>query len=108
MIITTNDLNNIETKITTPQIEGIEFIDAILDGDEIVAGINASYNDIIAIIENGKLPIIRIRRVQNNTLDYSFFQSIGIDNHGSYYVSVSKMNTLISGSATANLAYGNK
>ena len=58
MIITTNNLNNIETKITTPQIEGIEFIDAVLNENGIVTGINASYNDIMAIIENGKLPII--------------------------------------------------
>lgn len=68
MIITTNNLNNIETKITTPQIEGIEFIDAIFDENENVTGIDASYNDIMAIIEDGKLPII----VNNNNQAKSF------------------------------------
>ena len=69
MIITTNNLNNIETKITTPQIEGIEFIDAVLNENGTVTGINTSYNDIIAIIENGKLPII----VYNNDQEKEFF-----------------------------------
>lgn len=78
MIITTNNLNNIETKITTPQIEGVEFINAILDEDEDITGINASYNDIMAIIEDGKLPII----VSNNSIEklFIFIRRISFDN----------------------------
>lgn len=81
MIITTNDLNNIETKITTPQIEGIEFIDTVLDEYEGIDEINASYNDIIAIIEAGKLPIIVYSN--NNQKKFIFISEIFFD--GSSY-----------------------
>lgn len=82
MIITTNNLNNIETKITTPQIEGIEFIDTVLTGSEAIAGINASYNDIISIIDAGKLPII----VYNNSNGKEFMFIFNIFFNDSYYI----------------------
>lgn len=83
MIITTNDLNNIETKITTPQIEGIEFINTILtEGGAII---NASYNDIMAIIEVGKLPIIVYNNNNNNNNIKEFIFILNIFFNGSSY-----------------------
>lgn len=81
MIITINNLNNIETKITTPQIGGIEFINAVLN-DGVVTGINASYNDIINIIEIGKLPIIIYSN--SNGKEFMFISNISFND--SYYI----------------------
>ena len=71
MIISTTDLNNIENKITTLQIEGIEFIIGTDTNDGIE--LNANYNDIINLLEAGKLPVIKY----NNK--YMFISTISAD-----------------------------
>lgn len=101
MIITTNDLNNIETKITTPQINGIEFINFILDEDENVTGINASYNDIMTAIESGKLPVI----AGNGPKGKSFYFIAGISfEDPSYAVSLVNDSRFIAENATTNMS----
>lgn len=101
MIITTNSLNNIETKITTPQIGGIEFIDTVLD--ESGAIINASYNDIMAIIEVGKLPIIVYNNNNNNIKGFIFILNIFF-NGSSYRVECIDNFNFTAENATTNMA----
>ena len=103
MIITTNNLNNIETKITTPQIEGVEFINVILDEDEEISGINASYNDIMAIIEDEKLPIIVFNN--NKVKCFFFIESIFLDD-SVYVVLLIRGLELIAENATTNMTVG--
>lgn len=102
MIITTNNLNNIETKITTPQIGGIEFIDTILTESGAITSINASYNDIMAIIENGKLPIIVYNGDQLKK--FFFIQKIFFfTDHPHYIVLLNKGPAFIAENATTNM-----
>ena len=85
MIISTNNLNNIENKITTPQIEGIEFINTTGDlSENPPLTLQANYNDLINILQNNKLPIIKISE-ENNILSYSFIEAFGFDSESSQY-----------------------
>lgn len=98
MIISTTDLNNIENKIITPQIEGIEFI----IGTDVNSGIelNANYNDIINILGARKLPIIKynnryifISNVSVNEEGYCLLQT----NNSGYEFGAENMTTNLSG-----------
>lgn len=104
MIITTNNLNNIETKITTPQIEGVEFINIILDENENGTGINASYNDIMAIIEDEKLPIIVYNNNNNNNIKGFIFILNIFFNGSSYRVECIANFNFTAENATTNMA----
>ena len=77
MIITTNLLNDLETAITTPQIEGIEFISMTENG------INSSYSNILSILNNHKLPILKYQ--DNNSSGYIFINRLFIDKNDIYY-----------------------
>ena len=84
MIISTNNLNNIENKITTPQIEGIEFINTTGDlSENPPLTLQANYNDLINILQNNKLPIIKIG--EENNLQYRFIEQFGFDSENSQY-----------------------
>lgn len=83
MIISTDNLNNIENKITTPQIEGIEFINTTGDLSENPPLIlQANYNDLINILQNNKLPIIKTSE-ENNFLQYGFIDTFSFDSTSS-------------------------
>ena len=102
MIITTNSLNNIETKITTPQINGVEFINTILTEGGAITGINASYNDIMAIIEAGKLPIIVYS--SSEVKEFMFISNISSsDPYYLYLVSLKNNSSFRADNATSNM-----
>ena len=85
MIISTNNLNNIENKITIPQIEGIEFINTTGDlFENPPLTLQANYNDLINILQNNKLPIIKTSE-ENDILQYSFISAFGFDSENSQY-----------------------
>lgn len=74
MIISTTNLNNIENKITTSQIEGIEFITVSYDVNTNTITLNASYSDLINLLTNNKLPILK--SLDNNGYECDFINSI--------------------------------
>lgn len=54
MIITTQILNNIETALTTPQVEG--FYNVYMNNDQ--TGITCSYNTLLTQLQAGNLPVL--------------------------------------------------
>lgn len=54
MIITTQILNNIETALTTPQVEG--FYNVYMNNDK--TGITCSYNTLLTQLQAGNLPVL--------------------------------------------------
>lgn len=111
MIIITNDLNNIETKMTTPQVEGIEFISMTISESEkqTTYTLNASYNDILSILNNGKLPIIKL--IKEHEKEYWFINYINIEedgNNNQEYICASdemSITTFSATTATGNMTY---
>ena len=54
MIITTQILNNIETALTIPQVEG--FYNVYMNNDQ--TGITCSYNTLLTQLQAGNLPVL--------------------------------------------------
>lgn len=60
MDITKESLNNLVNNLKKPLITGITSLDSLYTGNQQSMELSASYNDIIDIINNGNLPIIKI------------------------------------------------
>ncbi len=108
MIITTNDLNNIETKMTTPQIEGIEFISVSISESEeqTTYTLNVSYNNILSILNNGKLPITKLANEYGEECGFISYINIEEDenNNQEYICTIGKI-TFSATTATENMTY---
>lgn len=104
MIISTTDLNNIENKIINPQIEGIEFIIGSYDENTQTTTLNASYNDLINLLTNNKLPVLRF--FDNNGCFYEFMLKLyQVDDSNIYCCLGSTSRTFTALNATTNFSY---
>ena len=86
MNITTDILNNIENKIINSQPDGISIINAIGDGIDKPTTLNVSYNDLISLLENKILPIIKFNSSTNETIEinYGFIRKLYVEENIPY------------------------
>ena len=105
MIISTDNLNNIENKIAIPQIEGVEFINTTGDlSENPPLTLQANYNDLINILQNNKLPIVKMSE-ENNSLQYNFIDTFSFDSTSSKYkLKVKNGLSFIAPDATTNFS----
>ena len=72
MVITSNDLNNIENMLVNFNVNGIFYID-----DNDTHGLNCTYREFITQLENGNLPILRHEQTYGQK-DYFYSLVVGV------------------------------
>ena len=103
MNITSNDLNTLVNNLNATQITGVEYIDVTYNETTSTETIQSSYNDILAIIDNGNLPMLRI--VDTDTIGLRLIQEFGFDSVSNQYAISTGNIDYYANTATDNLSY---